>query len=273
MRARRRLVAQGVGNQIAATNIALLATLLTGICCAAQAQPIAVEQVDVLASGIYELDIVRRERKDDAAFATTNTIARARLVRRTSTVPLRRCVSFGFEYVIRGGPSGAQVPMRMITRFPSPGPRNPQTAMSVQATETLVVRSIGRLHTRAYTLEQDWELVPGVWTLEIWSGDRKLAALSFELQPPCPECHGAGESKGDCARDLLSGPTLGTFRLAEGTEESRGVGMEVPARNGRARLEPYGRGSGHAWTAAADLDLSCHGPHSSCRVSGLVRER
>lgn len=234
MRARRRMVGQGVKHPIAATNIVLLAALLTGVCCAAQAQHVAVERVNVLASGIYQLDIVRRERKDDAV-ATTNRIARARLVRRTSSVPLRRCLSFGFEYVVVGGPWGAQIPLRMITRFPSPGVRNPQTGMPIQATEALIVRSIGRLHTRAYTLEQDWELVPGVWTLEIWASDRKLASLSFELQPPCPECHGAGESNGDCARDLLSGPSLGTFRLAEGVEGSPGG---VPARHQAARLDP-----------------------------------
>lgn len=135
MRPRRRLVARGVGNQIAATNILLSAALLTCTCCAAQAQAVAVERVDVLASGIYQLDIVRKERKDDAV-ATTNTIARARLVRRTSSVPLRRCLSFGFEYVVVGDPWGAQIPLRMITRFPSPGLRTPQTGMPVQATDT-----------------------------------------------------------------------------------------------------------------------------------------
>jgi hypothetical protein len=33
-----------------------------------------------------------------------------------------------------------------------------------------------------YRLTDRWEVVPGVWTLEIWDGDRKLLNQDFLLK-------------------------------------------------------------------------------------------
>jgi hypothetical protein len=41
---------------------------------------------------------------------------------------------------------------------------------------------IGDVHWRGYAFDEPWEVVPGVWTIEIWQGDRKLLERSFTIQ-------------------------------------------------------------------------------------------
>jgi hypothetical protein len=50
----------------------------------------------------------------------------------------------------------------------------PQDEFTVQA-------RIGETNYIFYTLEDAFELVPGSWVIEIWQGNRKLAAQSFTL--------------------------------------------------------------------------------------------
>jgi hypothetical protein len=129
-----------------------------------------------------------------------------RHIESTSVIPARRCVSFGFEYLILGTPSGADIPIKMITRFPEQGLRNPETGKTTDRNETRVGRRVGQRHFRAYTLEQSWEVVLGTWTFELWYGDRKLAEQSFKLVDPCPE--GCQEpvmpDESACERSLIS---------------------------------------------------------------------
>jgi hypothetical protein len=42
-----------------------------------------------------------------------------------------------------------------------------------------------------YDIDDSWELVPGVWTIQLWAGDQKFAEESFTLvteseKPPPP---------------------------------------------------------------------------------------
>ena len=49
--------------------------------------------------------------------------------------------------------------------------------------EFTVTERIGEAHSlyHGIALDYDWALVPGNWTLEIWSGDRILASEVFTL--------------------------------------------------------------------------------------------
>ena len=39
----------------------------------------------------------------------------------------------------------------------------------------MLFATIGAINYRGYVFEQDWELVPGAWTFELWDGQRMLA--------------------------------------------------------------------------------------------------
>jgi hypothetical protein len=44
-----------------------------------------------------------------------------------------------------------------------------------------VARAIGAQLHRDYTFEHDWELLPGVWTFQIWYQGRLLAEEKFTV--------------------------------------------------------------------------------------------
>jgi hypothetical protein len=43
---------------------------------------------------------------------------------------------------------------------------------------------IGTLCLLGYGFDNDWEIVPGVWTEQIWYQDRTLAERSFTVSEP-----------------------------------------------------------------------------------------
>jgi hypothetical protein len=151
-------------------------------------QSLSIVRVDTARPGIYELSVMKVIDDKNLAGHSWHLVTDMKLVRTTTSVPARLCTSFGFEYVIQGSPSKLEVPIRMVTRFPKPGLRNPETQETTYQHETVVSRSIGQVHFRSYTLESTWELVPGIWTFELWYGSRKLAEQSFTVTPSCAEC-------------------------------------------------------------------------------------
>lgn len=173
----------------AAQSRAILMLLLSVAApCTTSAEHGTVHGVTIINAGIYELKLGRsiaaRNRTGHAHYAVTAK----RLIRRTTDVPAQLCLSFGFEYIVLGAPADAVVPIRMITRFPSSGLRHPESQAIIHHDEVVVTRAIGKVHFRSFTLESPTELVPGLWTLELWHKDRKLAAQSFTLTVPCADC-------------------------------------------------------------------------------------
>lgn len=163
-----------------------------------------IESVKIGENGIYDVDIIGRIDSKDSPGGIRNVIGRASILDPTTAVAARPCVSFGFEYVIHGSPAGAEVSLRMVTRFPDPGIRNPKTGVVSYVTEVLVSRTLERQHYRVYTLEEPWEIVPGIWTFEIWHEHRKLAERSFSVSNAGARDCGAACSARACAAPSVS---------------------------------------------------------------------
>lgn len=167
---------------------ALAALFVIAAACPASAQPGAVDGAAILNAGVYELDLGRKIAGRNRSGLAHHIVTAKRLNRSTTDIPARLCLSFGFEYVILGAPTDAAVPIRMITRFPSPGLRDPETKAVAHRDEIVINRVIGKVHFRSFTLEHPSDLVPGLWTFELWYNDRKLAEQGFTLTVPCADC-------------------------------------------------------------------------------------
>jgi hypothetical protein len=61
---------------------------------------------------------------------------------------------------------------------------NPKTGKTATREEYSETTQIGGADLRGYGLDDDWEAVPGTWTLQVWYGDRMLAERSFTLVKP-----------------------------------------------------------------------------------------
>ena len=96
----------------------------------------------------------------------------------THTVPLRSGVMFGFQYRVTGAPAGGSVTIKEVVLFPPGGLRLPgKPPIPLESDEAAV--KIGDTLPLTWKFDNPWELVPGLWTLQVWSGNRKLIEQSF----------------------------------------------------------------------------------------------
>jgi hypothetical protein len=159
--------------------LCLAACLLVALVASANAQPARIDRIDVVEFGIYTAD--SKLNSVTAQGIKQSTIDNVRHAATTTTIPVQKDVQFGYRYKIIGKPNGAPVDIRLVTNYPAPGLRTPSSEQPVMRSERIRKRQIGETSVTTYSLEDDFELVPGIWTFEIYDGDRKLVSQSFTL--------------------------------------------------------------------------------------------
>ena len=97
---------------------------------------------------------------------------------------LKADLIFGLEVRVTGKKRGESLPVKIIWRYPDPGLKNPQTGVAKFADQYVDDVTLGNTHTYYWTLGDEWTLVPGVWTFEMWDRDRKIATQNFTLVRP-----------------------------------------------------------------------------------------
>ena len=103
------------------------------------------------------------------------------LVRRTTTITAGPDVVFGINVRLIGEPAGATAPIRVVWRYPQPGLRNPNGTVKF-TDEYEETRGVDEKTTYYWALGPEWTLVPGEWTIELWSGGKMLVKQAFQLQ-------------------------------------------------------------------------------------------
>ena len=156
--------------------------LVAGVTAAA-AQADRIDGADITQFGTYEYKVTSTQELGGTAAGTLKSVD-YKFVSKTTSVPARRGVGFGIEYRVRGAPKDAQVPLRSVTIFPAGGLRNPKTGETVERNEYIEDKAIGALLLKGYTLDEDWEVVPGTWTFQVWFGDQMLAEKVFTVAAP-----------------------------------------------------------------------------------------
>lgn len=105
-------------------------------------------------------------------------------VETTRTIVARVGVRFGFRYRTKGTTLAATAPITMVWKFPSPGitGADPHKIIKQEVVEVPVLPN--ESYALTMSLDSAADLVPGIWTFEIWSGKNKLAEEKFELIMP-----------------------------------------------------------------------------------------
>jgi hypothetical protein len=184
------------------------ATLVACILCsslfAAQAQ--TVDSIEITEYGIYTTETAASNTAPGTATGKIDQVSNIKLVQTTTTIPARQGVEFGFRYKINGQGApppppqagdtilgmqlgskppprpNAPVNLKYVTRIPKPGMRNPDTGNITMTNIFYQEHKVGEELYRLYRLTSSWEVVPGIWTLEIWDGERKLLTQDFLLK-------------------------------------------------------------------------------------------
>ena len=154
---------------------------------AAYAQ-VQVQRLDITDYGIYTLDRELSGRDEQGISLGTATNIQHTATQRT--VPAQIGVTFGFRYKVVGRPAGSTVDLKKIIIFPSPGLQTATSSNPLTKAEFEVEAKIGETNSELYTLEDNFELVPGTWVLEMWQGSRKLISQSFKLDKQAEKAEG-----------------------------------------------------------------------------------
>jgi hypothetical protein len=156
--------------------------LVAGVAAAA-AQADRVDGADITQFGSYEYKVTNTENVSGTATGTIKSVD-YKFVSNTTSIAARRGVGFGFEYRVRGAPEDAKVLLRSVTIFPAGGVHDPKSGQTFLRNEYIEEKPIGTLLLKGYSLDEDREVVPGTWTLQVWFGDQMLAEKSFDLTQP-----------------------------------------------------------------------------------------
>ena len=158
-------------------SVAAALALILAVATGAHAQDVS--RIEVTEFGIYAVDRAAQGR--NSAGIGQSTVSNPRLAVSTHNVPAQLGVTFGFKYRVIGNSAGEEVELTKVTTFPPPGLRPPGSSAPVPKTERALRNKIGETRFTSYMLSDDYEVVPGVWIIELWAGGRRMASESFTL--------------------------------------------------------------------------------------------
>jgi hypothetical protein len=152
---------------------------------AQQPETVTVERIEVARPGVYEIQ-ARGSSQDLQANQSISTgqktLVRAYKHLRTGTqIEAKTGTVIGAELTIIGAPRRGKVPIKVIWRYPQPGVINPETKAPTTVDEYPDSQLVGERFPVFWSLSQEWHLVPGTWTLEVWHGERKLVDQRFQV--------------------------------------------------------------------------------------------
>jgi hypothetical protein len=169
-----------IGNFLRTAVLFTSLALLTGTPVHAQAP--SIDRIEIVEYGIYSVD--RHVQGRDPRGINQATATSVRHAATTRDIPARIGTTFGFRYKIIGTPDELPITLRRVVVFPAPGIQPSSSSKRLSRDEFAVQARIGETNYMFYTLEDDFELMPGIWVVEIWYGNRKLASQTFTVSKP-----------------------------------------------------------------------------------------
>lgn len=107
-----------------------------------------------------------------------------RIEKETRDIPARHGIEFGILYTLKSFLGTGTTPIRVVFTYPAPGLRNPKTGKVSLSTETTFDKRYDVEQMDSYTFEEEWELVPGKWQVQVFDRQKKLAECTFNVAEP-----------------------------------------------------------------------------------------
>lgn len=144
---------------------------------------VQIDRLEIVRAGVVTNDSKAQTIENAAISTGQRTVMKQHVSKVTTHIDVANVGMFGVQAKILGSPSGARVPLRIVWRYPAPGLRNPTTGVTKTSDDFVETHFIGQTDAMfSWVLGDAWTRVPGNWTLEFWSGSRRLASQSFTLE-------------------------------------------------------------------------------------------
>jgi hypothetical protein len=162
----------------------LLCLALALLPAAASAQ--LVEEALVAWSGTYTVTQTRDEPDPNAPNGMRFFSSGAKPVIEAERVPVTVDTRLGAGFFLRGASESHSAQYQVVWRFPEAGMRNPEGKVSHESRSPPYSCPVGLNHPclAGYVFRNEWEIVPGRWTLEVWAEGRRLFERTFEVYKP-----------------------------------------------------------------------------------------
>lgn len=160
----------------------LIVLLAVGLTTIANAQSSAsVQSAEIVEYGIYRLERTGEHiLLPSTAAGAVEPAARVSLITTTNRVQAIVGTTFGCRFVVNGEPTGASVRLDIIVEHP---PFEKTPGQKTGTTDKVPYRYvIGQKGGYTYTFDNDWEAVPGDWSIQVWYRGRKLAEQKFVVE-------------------------------------------------------------------------------------------
>jgi hypothetical protein len=165
---------------------AILATVFALLHTAAAAQESSVH-ANMLWYGPYTTSESKVIQNSTTLTGTNTTTAPNSIIPPSSNsdrIPAKLGQRFGFGYVLSGGSSKTTVSITHARIFPNGGITNPKTGNLFPSEKVEFRWPIGEKSFIGYLFQEEYTLVPGVWTFQVFVGGRLLLEKSFTVYKP-----------------------------------------------------------------------------------------
>jgi len=140
-----------------------------------------VDRIDIVTRGIYAIAIKETVAAPGTAAGANHRLEKPTLTESTQTIPARVGLWFGFEFRIVGLPADGSAILKRTTIYPDGGVRNPATGKAVTRDEVTDTYKADGVPFVGFRFDHDWEMVPGIWTIEVSQDGKTLASQSFTV--------------------------------------------------------------------------------------------
>ncbi|MBI1884245.1 MAG: DUF3859 domain-containing protein [Chlamydiae bacterium] len=146
-----------------------------------QSEKISVQEAIIEDYGIYETNAGEKMAAPNVTTGYNTVVYGTQLIQETTLIPLTRGTSFGFRYLLKGSPTGATVPITIKVEHPPI--TNPNTHKTIQVSSWTDGAWIGKSNwDSGWQFDENWEEVPGTYTISVIYKDRVLATKSFTVK-------------------------------------------------------------------------------------------
>jgi len=140
----------------------------------------AVRAVEVIEFGTFQKTQSRGDvSAPNALGGQMHAVTDAVLVESTTDIHAHRGTSFGIRIKLVGQPDGLIVPCTAKCFHPTY--TDPATGRSSDVEQWPNFASIGRAGYIGYTFDEDWEIVPGRWTIQLFVGSQLEVEKTFTV--------------------------------------------------------------------------------------------